>query len=125
VRQRHPGPGHRPAGAALRVTGEVITTPFSFVATTHALWWNNIRPVFVDIEPGFCNLDPEKVESAITWKGAVFLGNEYVRMQTSLTVGAQFPPIKIQRVFNYADVQDVTIVLDGYHHPPQPPGMDL
>ena len=52
----------------LRVTGEVITTPFSFVATTHALWWNNIRPVFVDIEPDFCNLDPDKVESAITPK---------------------------------------------------------
>lgn len=36
---------------ALKITGEVITTPFSFVATTHALWWNNIKPVFVDIEP--------------------------------------------------------------------------
>jgi len=42
----------------------------------------------------------------------------------ALAVGARFPPIKIQRVFNYADVQDVTIVLDGYHHPPQPPGME-
>jgi len=52
----------------LRVTGEVITTPFSFVSTSHALWWNNIRPVFVDIEPEFRNLDPEKVESAITPK---------------------------------------------------------
>ncbi|MDY0223334.1 MAG: DegT/DnrJ/EryC1/StrS family aminotransferase [Desulfobacterium sp.] len=55
----------------LRVTGEVITPPFSFVATSHALWWNNIRPVFVDIEPEFCNLDPEKVESAITPKTTV------------------------------------------------------
>src|SRR5690606_34460690 len=36
---------------ALRITGEVITTPYSFVATTHALWWNNIKPVFVDVEP--------------------------------------------------------------------------
>lgn len=51
---------------ALRITGEVITTPFSFVATTHALWWNNIRPVFADIEPDYFNLDPEKVEAAIT-----------------------------------------------------------
>jgi dTDP-4-amino-4,6-dideoxygalactose transaminase len=51
---------------ALRITGEVITTPFSFVATTHSLWWNNIKPVFADIEPNIFNLDPEKVEAAIT-----------------------------------------------------------
>jgi len=51
---------------ALRITGEVITTPFSFVATTHSLWWNNIKPVFVDIEPDFLNIDPKKIESAIT-----------------------------------------------------------
>ena len=51
---------------ALHIRGEVITTPFSFVATTHALWWNNIKPVFVDIENNYCNLDPEKVEAAIT-----------------------------------------------------------
>ena len=50
----------------LRISGEVITTPFSFVATTHALWWNNIKPVFVDIDPATYNLDPEKIESAIT-----------------------------------------------------------
>jgi dTDP-4-amino-4,6-dideoxygalactose transaminase len=50
----------------LRITGEVITTPFSFVATTHSLWWNNIRPVFVDIEPDACNIDPCKIEAAIT-----------------------------------------------------------
>src|SRR5659263_379349 len=51
---------------ALRITGEVITTPFSFVATTHSLWWNNIKPVFADIESNTFNLDPEKVEAAIT-----------------------------------------------------------
>lgn len=51
---------------ALRITGEVITTPYSFVATTHSLWWNGIRPVFVDIDPVTCNLDPEKIERAIT-----------------------------------------------------------
>jgi dTDP-4-amino-4,6-dideoxygalactose transaminase len=50
----------------LHITGEVITTPFSFVATTHSLWWNNIKPVFADIEPDYFNLDPEKVEAAIT-----------------------------------------------------------
>ena len=53
---------------ALRITGEVITSPFSFVATTHSLWWNNIKPVFVDIEPQFGNLDPMKIEAAITPK---------------------------------------------------------
>ncbi len=51
---------------ALKVTGEVITTPFSFVATTHSLWWNNIRPVFVDIEPERFTLDPARIEAAIT-----------------------------------------------------------
>ena len=53
---------------ALRITGEVITTPYSFVATTHALWWNGIRPVFVDIDPATGNLDPNKIEAAITPK---------------------------------------------------------
>ena len=54
------------------ISGEVITTPFTFVATTHALFWNKIRPVFVDIEPGYYTLDPEKVEAAITpWTTAI------------------------------------------------------
>jgi dTDP-4-amino-4,6-dideoxygalactose transaminase len=48
------------------ISGEVITTPFTFVATTHALFWNNIRPVFVDIEPDRYTLDPKKIEAAIT-----------------------------------------------------------
>lgn len=51
---------------ALRITGEVITTPYSFVATSHSLWWNGIKPVFVDIDPVTCNLNPAKIESAIT-----------------------------------------------------------
>jgi dTDP-4-amino-4,6-dideoxygalactose transaminase len=51
---------------ALNIQGEVITTPFSFVATTHSLWWNKITPVFVDIEPEYLNLDPAKIEAAIT-----------------------------------------------------------
>jgi len=56
----------------LGITGEVITTPFSFVATTHALYWNKIRPVFCDIEPNYYTLDPEKVEAAITpWTTAI------------------------------------------------------
>ena len=53
---------------ALRITGEVITTPYSFVATTHSLWWNGIKPVFVDIDPKTGNIDPNKIEAAITPK---------------------------------------------------------
>lgn len=53
---------------ALRITGEVITTPYSFVATTHSLWWNGIKPVFVDIDPSNCGLAPDKIEAAITPK---------------------------------------------------------
>ena len=53
---------------ALRITGEVITTPYSFVATTHSLWWNGIKPVFVDIDPMTGNLDPDKIEAAISPK---------------------------------------------------------
>ena len=51
---------------ALRITGEVITTPYSFVATSHSLLWNGIKPVFVDIDPNTFNLDPSKIEAAIT-----------------------------------------------------------
>lgn len=51
---------------ALRITGEVITSPFSFVATTHSIWWNGIRPVFVDVDPKTCNINPDKIEAAIT-----------------------------------------------------------
>ncbi len=51
---------------ALRITGEVITTPYSFVATAHSLLWNGIKPVFVDIDPETLNLDPAKIEAAIT-----------------------------------------------------------
>ena len=51
---------------ALNISGEVITSPYSFVATTHALWWNGIKPVFVDVDPKTGNIDPEKIESAIT-----------------------------------------------------------
>ncbi len=53
---------------AMRISGEVITTPYSFVATTHALWWNGIKPVFVDIDPSTGNMDPERIEAAISPK---------------------------------------------------------
>jgi len=51
---------------ALRISGEVITTPYSFVATTHSIWWNGLKPVFVDIDPTNCGIDPDKIEAAIT-----------------------------------------------------------
>jgi dTDP-4-amino-4,6-dideoxygalactose transaminase len=54
------------------ITGDVITTPYTFVATVHSLFWNKVRPVFVDIEPGHYTLDPEQVEAAITpWTSAI------------------------------------------------------
>lgn len=60
------------------ISGEVITTPFTFVATTHALYWNKIRPVFVDIEPDYYTLDPKKVEEAITpWTTAILAVHVY------------------------------------------------
>ena len=58
---------------AMGVSGEVITTPYSFVATTHSLWWNGITPVFVDVEEGSGNLDPEKIEAAITPKTSAIM----------------------------------------------------
>lgn len=51
---------------ALNIRGEVITTPYSFVATTHSIWWNDIRPVFVDVDPRTGNIDPDRIEEAIT-----------------------------------------------------------
>ena len=58
---------------ALEITGEVITTPFSFVATGHSLLWNNLTPVFVDIDPVSLNMDPTKIEDAITAKTTAIL----------------------------------------------------
>ena len=57
----------------LRITGEVITSPYSFVATTHALHWNGIKPIFCDIEPDLFNIDPAKIEAAITPKTTAIL----------------------------------------------------
>jgi dTDP-4-amino-4,6-dideoxygalactose transaminase len=89
---------------ALRITGEVITTPFSFVATTHALWWNNIKPVFVDIEPETFNLDPEKIESAITPKTTAIL-----------PVHVFGNPCNIHRIKEIADIYGLKVLYDACH----------
>lgn len=88
----------------LRITGEVITTPYSFVATTHSLWWNNIKPVFVDIEPEFCTLDPEKIEAAITPKTTAIL-----------PVHVYGNPCKIERIQDIADIYGLKVIYDVAH----------
>lgn len=89
---------------ALRITGEVITTPYSFVATTHSLWWNNIKPVFVDIEPEFGNLDPEKIEAAITPKTTAIL-----------PVHVYGNPCKVNRIQKIADTYGLRVIYDAAH----------
>lgn len=88
----------------LRITGEVITTPYSFVATTHSLWWNNIKPVFVDIEPDFCNIDPEKIEAAIT-----------PRTTAILPVHVYGNPCKVERIQEIADIYGLKVIYDAAH----------
>lgn len=88
----------------LRITGEVITTPYSFVATTHSLWWNNIKPVFVDIESEFLNIDPEKIEVAITPKTTAIL-----------PVHIYGNPCKIERIQEIADTYGLKVIYDAAH----------
>ena len=88
----------------LRITGEVITTPFSFVATTHSLWWNNIKPVFVDIEPYFCNLDPDRIEAAITPKTTAIL-----------PVHVYGNPCNVERIQDIADIYGLKVIYDAAH----------
>ena len=89
---------------ALRVTGEVITTPYSFVASTHALWWNNIKPVFVDIEPEFLTLDPAKIEAAITPKTTAIL-----------PVHVYGNPCKVDEIKTIADNYGLKVIYDACH----------
>lgn len=89
---------------ALRITGEVITTPFSFVATTHSLWWNGIKPVFVDIDPITCNLDPEKIEAAIT-----------PRTTAIMPVHVYGNPCDTKRIQDIADKYGLKIIYDAAH----------
>jgi dTDP-4-amino-4,6-dideoxygalactose transaminase len=89
---------------ALNITGEVITTPFSFVATTHSLWWNKITPVFVDIEPEYLNLDPSKIEAAIT-----------PRTTAIMPVHVYGNPSKIDEIQRIAEKYGLKVIYDAAH----------
>ena len=89
---------------ALRVTGEVITTPYSFVATTHSLWWNGIKPVFVDIDPATCNLDPAKIEAAIT-----------PRTTAIMPVHCYGKPCDVKGIQEVADKYGLKVIYDAAH----------
>lgn len=89
---------------ALRITGEVITTPYSFVATTHSLWWNGIKPVFVDIDPTTGNIDPDKIEAAITPKTTAIM-----------PVHVYGKPCDVKRIQEIADKYGLKIIYDAAH----------
>lgn len=89
---------------ALRITGEVITTPYSFVATTHALWWNGIKPVFVDIDLATGNLDPDKIEVAIT-----------PRTTAIMPVHVYGKPCNTRRIQKIADKYGLKVIYDAAH----------
>lgn len=89
---------------ALRITGEVITTPYSFVATTHALWWNGIKPVFVDVDPKTGNMNPDKIEEAIT-----------PRTTAILPVHVYGNPCDTRRIQEIADTYGLKVIYDAAH----------
>jgi dTDP-4-amino-4,6-dideoxygalactose transaminase len=89
---------------ALRITGEVITTPYSFVASTHAIWWNNINPVFVDIEQDYLTLDPKKIEAAITPKTSAILA-----------VHVYGNPCKVDEINKIAETYGLKVIYDACH----------
>ncbi len=89
---------------AMRITGEVITTPYSFVATTHSLWWNGIKPVFVDIDPVTCNINPDLIEAAITPKTTAIM-----------PVHVYGTPCDTERIQVIADKYGLKVIYDAAH----------
>lgn len=89
---------------ALRITGEVITTPYSFVATAHSLLWNGIKPVFVDIDPISLNLDPTKIEAAITPQTTAIM-----------PVHCYGYPCDVARIQEIADNYNLKVIYDAAH----------
>ena len=88
----------------LRITGEVITTPYSFVASTHSLRWNNIKPVFVDIEREYCNIDSSRIEEAITPQTTAIL-----------PVHVYGNPCNVERIQEIADTYGLKVIYDAAH----------
>ncbi len=88
----------------LKITGEVITTPYTFVATTNSLDWNGVKPVFVDVDPIYGNLDPLKVEAAITSKTTAIL-----------PVHVYGNPIDIKKIQKIADTYNLKVIYDAAH----------
>ena len=88
----------------LKISGEVITTPYSFVATTNVLWWNKLKPVFVDIDPVYHNLDPDKIEAAITPETTAIL-----------PVHVYGNPCNIERMQELANTYGLKIIYDAAH----------
>lgn len=89
---------------ALHISGEVITTPYSFVATTHALWWNGIKPVFVDIEWATGCMDPHKIEAAITPKTTAIM-----------PVHVYGKPCNVKAIQEIADKYGLKVIYDAAH----------
>ena len=89
---------------ALRITGEVITTPYSFVATTHSIWWNDCKPVFVDIDPATGDMDPDKIEAAITPKTTAIM-----------PVHVYGKPCDTKRIQDIADKYGLKVIYDAAH----------
>ena len=89
---------------ALRVTGEVITTPYSFVATAHSLLWNGIKPVFVDVDPNTLNLDPAKIEAAITPQTTAIM-----------PVHCYGHPCDVDAIQEIADNYNLRVIYDAAH----------
>lgn len=88
----------------LRITGEVITTPYSFVATTHSIWWNGATPVFVDIDPATGNIDPDKIEAAIT-----------PRTTAIMPVHVYGKPCDVERIDAIAKKYGLKVIYDAAH----------
>lgn len=89
---------------ALRISGEVITTPYSFVATAHSLLWNGIKPVFVDIDARTCNLDPDRIEAAITPQTTAIM-----------PVHCYGNPCDVERIQHIADRYGLRVIYDAAH----------